>query len=132
MYVYIYSPVIVDDTADLEQAARRIIWGRFVLNCGQICLAPEYVLCDRNTQNKLVDALKRCIKDYFGDEPMKNKDYGRIINKNHFNRVLQQFLFLCLISVSYEKTLQMNKLHDIDPILNHQHHQMVNHHKYVE
>ena len=79
--------MIVDDTADIELAARRIAWGRYALNSGQICLAPEFVLCERQVQDKFIEAMKKYIKVFFGENPIKSKDYSRIINENHFKRV---------------------------------------------
>ncbi len=80
------SPCIVDSSADISLAARRIVFGKF-LNCGQTCVAPDYILCDRAIQGKLVDALQKEIKAQFGTDPLQNPDYGKIINRKHFDRV---------------------------------------------
>lgn len=80
------SPCIVDGTAKIKLAARRIVWGKF-LNCGQTCVAPDYILCQRSVKDALVDELKKQITAQFGKEPLKNPDYGRIVNEKHFERV---------------------------------------------
>lgn len=80
------SPVIVDSTANIELAARRIVFGKF-LNCGQTCVAPDYVFVNEDVKDRFVEALIKEIKGQFGDYK-KNKDYGRIINEKHFNRIL--------------------------------------------
>lgn len=81
------SPCIVDATADLKLAARRIVFGKF-LNCGQTCVAPDYILCERSIKDKLLVYLKSEIKRQYGTEPLKNKNYGKIINEKHFHRLL--------------------------------------------
>ncbi len=80
------SPCIVDRSADLALAARRIVFGKF-LNCGQTCVAPDYVLCDAAVKEELVAALREQIQAQFGKEPLKNPDYGKIINRKHFDRI---------------------------------------------
>ncbi len=80
------SPCIVDDSAKIQLAAKRIVFGKY-LNCGQTCVAPDYVLCDRKIKDQLVKELKKQIVQQFGSEPLKNKDYGKIINEKHFNRL---------------------------------------------
>lgn len=80
------SPCIVDETAKLPLAARRIVFGKY-LNCGQTCVAPDYVLCHRSVKDRLVAELKREITAQFGSEPLENPDYGRIINEKHFDRI---------------------------------------------
>ncbi len=80
------SPCIVDRTADIALAARRIVFGKF-LNCGQTCVAPDYILCDRTIKADLVAALRREITAQFGREPLKNPDYCKIINQKHFHRI---------------------------------------------
>ncbi len=80
------SPCIVDETADIPLAARRIVWGKF-LNCGQTCVAPDYILCDKRIESDLIDALKKEITRQFGTEPLANPDYGKIITARHFERL---------------------------------------------
>ncbi len=80
------SPCIVDSSADISLAARRIVFGKF-LNCGQTCVAPDYILCDQSVKEQLVTALRREIERQFGTEPLKNPNYGHIINRKHFDRI---------------------------------------------
>lgn len=80
------SPVIIADDADIDIAAKRIMWGKF-LNTGQTCIAPDYILCPRDKQEKLVQGCKKALKDYYGEDPKSSKDYGRIINDRHFQRL---------------------------------------------
>ncbi|MDO4568604.1 MAG: aldehyde dehydrogenase [Clostridia bacterium] len=81
------SPCIVDATADIALAARRIVFGKF-LNCGQTCVAPDYVLCDSRIENALIDALCAEIAAQYGAAPLQNADYGRVVNRKHFERLL--------------------------------------------
>ena len=81
------SPCVVEKTADLKLAAKRIVFGKF-LNCGQTCVAPDYIYCDPAIKDQLVEELKHQIKKQFGKEPLKNKNYGKIINEKHFDRLL--------------------------------------------
>lgn len=80
------SPCIVDDSADIVLAAKRIIWGKF-LNCGQTCVAPDYILCDKSVKDGLIEELKKQIVTQFGENPLDNPDYGRIVNQKHFERI---------------------------------------------
>ena len=80
------SPCLVDESADLALAARRIVFGKF-LNCGQTCVAPDYVYCDEKRKEALICELKRQITKQFGNEPLKNPSYGKIINQKHFERI---------------------------------------------
>lgn len=81
------SPCIVDQTADIKLAARRIVFGKY-LNCGQTCVAPDYIYCHRSVKDKLIKEVKKQIRRQFGKEPLRNADYGRIINEKHFDRIL--------------------------------------------
>lgn len=81
------SPAIVLEDADLEVAARRIVWGKF-LNAGQTCVAPDYVLAHHAIRQKLVLALGREVRHFYGDAPAENPDYPRIVNIKHFERLL--------------------------------------------
>ncbi|HWC17322.1 MAG TPA: aldehyde dehydrogenase family protein, partial [Terriglobales bacterium] len=80
------SPCIVDETANIEVAARRIAFGKF-LNAGQTCIAPDYVLVHACREEELLAALKRAITDFYGDKPHSSPDYARIVNDQHFDRV---------------------------------------------
>jgi len=80
------SPVIVDRDADIDTAARRIAWGKFI-NAGQTCLAPDYVLAHREVKDRLVAALGKYINEFYGDNPKTSGSYARIINERHFDRI---------------------------------------------
>jgi aldehyde dehydrogenase (NAD+) len=80
------SPCIVDRSADLEVAARRIVWGKFT-NAGQTCVAPDYILCEPDLEPTLSARLEKTIAELYGDDPQKSPDYGRIINGRHFERL---------------------------------------------
>jgi len=81
------SPAIIDKGSDLGIVARRLAWGRFV-NCGQTCIAPDYVLCcDGSEVPKLVSEIKRALNEFYTEDPKTCADYGRIVNKNHVHRL---------------------------------------------
>ena len=80
------SPCIVEKTANLKLAAKRIVFGKF-LNCGQTCVAPDYILCDAAVREPLIAELKKQIQKQYGHEPLANIHYGKIINEKHFQRV---------------------------------------------
>lgn len=80
------SPCIVDRTAKLELAARRIVFGKF-LNCGQTCVAPDYILCHSSVRDRLVKCLKAEICRQYGSDFRTNPLYGNIISRKHFDRV---------------------------------------------
>lgn len=82
------SPCIVDESADIDYAARRIIWGKF-LNAGQTCIAPDYLYVARSCKDKLLNKLQQYIQHFYGENPEKNASYGRIINKKHFERIVK-------------------------------------------
>ncbi len=79
------SPVIVDSDVNVELAARRIVFGKF-LNCGQTCVAPDYVYVHKDVKDAFLEAVLRQVKGQFGDY-LDNKDYGHIINDKHFERI---------------------------------------------
>lgn len=81
------SPCIVDSTAKIKLAARRIVFGKF-LNCGQTCVAPDYLICEKSIKDNLVSEIIREIKRQYGENPLENPDYGKIINKKHFDRLV--------------------------------------------
>lgn len=81
------SPCIVDRQAHLGQAARRIAWGKF-LNAGQTCIAPDYLLVDREVKTELIGLLRSWISRFFGENPQASPDYPRIVNEKHFDRLL--------------------------------------------
>ena len=81
------SPCIVDETARLSLAARRIVFGKY-LNCGQTCVAPDYILCHSSVKDRLAEALGKEVRRQYGENPLENPDYGRIVNEKHFQRLL--------------------------------------------
>ena len=81
------SPCIVDQTANIKLAARRIVFGKY-LNCGQTCVAPDYIYCHRSVRDRLIKEIQKQIRKQFGKKPLDNKDYGKIINEKHFDRIL--------------------------------------------
>lgn len=82
------SPVIVDETANLGIAAKRIIWGKFT-NAGQSCVAPDYLFVHASIYERFIEKLKKTIEQYYGENPQKSPDFGRIINERHFQRIEQ-------------------------------------------
>ena len=80
------SPVIIDASANLRVAARRIAWGKW-LNAGQTCIAPDYVMVNSSVRDGFVDELGKAITEFFGEEPKESESYGRIVSPNHFARV---------------------------------------------
>lgn len=80
------SPCIVDASANIKLAAKRIVFGKY-LNCGQTCVAPDYILCERSVKDEFVKAVVTEIKKQYGENPLENKDYGKIINEKHFARL---------------------------------------------
>ena len=80
------SPCIVDDSANIKLAAKRIVFGKY-LNCGQTCVAPDYILCESSVKNQFISEVVKQIKKQYGENPLENKDYGKIINERHFERL---------------------------------------------
>lgn len=84
------SPCIVDNTANIDLAAKRIIWGKF-LNSGQTCVAPDYILVESSIKNKLLKALVKEITSQFGNDIKSSPDFPRVVNKSSLNR-LKEYL----------------------------------------
>jgi len=80
------SPAVVLASANLQVTARRIVWGRF-MNAGQVCTAPDYVLVDRTVETALQEQLERAVREFYGPDPRRSSDYGRIVNRRHFDRL---------------------------------------------
>lgn len=80
------SPCIVDETADLKIAAKRIIFGK-LLNAGQTCVAPDYLFVQESVKKELVYRLKQTIVKFYGENPLSNNKYSKIINAKHFERL---------------------------------------------
>ena len=81
------SPCIVDSSAKIKLAAKRIVFGKY-LNCGQTCVAPDYILCDKSVVKELIAEIKKQIIRQYGQKPLDNQDYGKIVNEKHFERLL--------------------------------------------
>ncbi len=81
------SPCIVDETANLELAARRIVWGKFI-NSGQTCVAPDYLLVQSSVKAELMNKMKKYIVKFYGTDATKNENFPKIINEKHFQRLL--------------------------------------------
>jgi aldehyde dehydrogenase (NAD+) len=80
------SPTIVDASANIAVAARRIAWAKYV-NAGQTCVAPDYVLAHKSIANELVEAIRTSISEFYGEDPHASKDYSRVISPKHFSRL---------------------------------------------
>ncbi|XP_009276469.1 PREDICTED: fatty aldehyde dehydrogenase isoform X1 [Aptenodytes forsteri] len=81
------SPCYIDKDCDLDVACRRITWGKY-MNCGQTCIAPDYILCDPSIQSKVVENIKVTLQEFYGEDVKSSPDYERIVNKRHFKRIL--------------------------------------------
>jgi aldehyde dehydrogenase (NAD+) len=81
-------PCVVDSDIDYEKTARRITWGKFQ-NAGQTCVAPDYLMVHKSVRRRLVDEIKRTIGHFYGQDVIKSKDFSRIINERHYNRILK-------------------------------------------
>ncbi len=80
------SPCIVDKSANIRLAARRIVFGKY-LNVGQTCVAPDYLFVHEQVKDKLLAEIRKCIRKQFGAQPLDNPNYGRIVNAKHFDRL---------------------------------------------
>jgi acyl-CoA reductase-like NAD-dependent aldehyde dehydrogenase len=84
------TPCIVDTEINLEHTIKRITWGKFI-NAGQTCIAPDYLLVNKKIKPYLVSRIKKCLQEFYGDNPATSPDFARIISKKHFDR-LAKFL----------------------------------------
>jgi aldehyde dehydrogenase (NAD+) len=80
------SPCIIAEDADLEIAARRIAWGKFV-NAGQTCIAPDYVLVHQSREQEFIDAIEKAVQGFYGPDPRQSPDYGRVVSTRHHQRL---------------------------------------------
>lgn len=80
------SPVYIDDTVNFDVAVRRILWGKCV-NAGQTCIAPDYILCTKQVQEKFINTAKQILREFYNDNIKNSPDYCRIINTRQFNRL---------------------------------------------
>ena len=81
------SPTVIDSNVNIKQAAKRIMWGKF-MNAGQICVAPDYVLIHESIKERFIEACKLQLKEFFSLKMSDSKSFGRIVNKKHFERLL--------------------------------------------
>lgn len=81
------SPTIVDETANIKTAAKRIMWGKF-MNTGQVCLAPDHIYIHHSKLETFLQAAKETLVTYYSNNPEESIDYPRIINERHYNRLL--------------------------------------------
>ncbi|XP_025270977.1 aldehyde dehydrogenase, dimeric NADP-preferring isoform X2 [Camponotus floridanus] len=81
------SPVYIDNTVDMAMAAKRILWGKCI-NVGQTCIAPDYILCTTEVQNKLVEEIKKILKEWYGENAQESPDLARIITDRHYQRLV--------------------------------------------
>jgi aldehyde dehydrogenase (NAD+) len=81
------SPTIITASADLDVTARRIVWAK-TINAGQTCVAPDYLLVESSVHDGLVSRMKAALRDFFGEDPRRSPDYGRIVNERHFQRLV--------------------------------------------
>ena len=80
------SPCLVERSADIAVAARRIVWGKW-MNCGQTCVAPDYIVVEACVKDALIAAIIKEIRAQYGKAPMTSADYGKIVNKRHLHRL---------------------------------------------
>lgn len=81
------SPCIVDESCDIELIAKRIVWGK-LLNGGQTCIAPDYIIAHKNIKSRLIDLMIKYIEQFYTSNPLTSKDYTSVINKRHFERIV--------------------------------------------
>ena len=80
------SPCIIDKTANIKISAKRLVWGKLI-NCGQTCVAPDYIFAHKDIKAELISQMKQWIAKFYGENPLTSPDYPKIINKNHFDRL---------------------------------------------
>jgi aldehyde dehydrogenase (NAD+) len=114
------SPCVVLPDADVEVAARRIAWGKF-MNAGQTCIAPDHVLADAATRERLVPALVRAIHAFYGERPLASPDLSRIVNRAHFDRLVRTLERLTPVhgGARDESTLRIEPTLVVDPPAGH-------------
>ncbi|XP_067213847.1 aldehyde dehydrogenase family 3 member B2 isoform X2 [Linepithema humile] len=81
------SPVYIDNTVDMTMAAKRIMWGKCV-NSGQTCIAPDYILCTPEVQDKFIEEARKILKEWYGENPEMSADLARLISDKHYNRLV--------------------------------------------
>lgn len=108
------SPCIVESDANIKVAARRIVVTKFS-NAGQMCVIPDYVLVHVSVKQQLIDALKKCIQQFYSEDPSTDYNYGKIINQKQFNRIIN---YLKEGNIIYGGKYDESKLY-IEPTLIH-------------
>ena len=103
------SPTIIDETADIKELVKNLVWGKF-LNSGQTCIAPDYLLVKESIKDELIQEFKNTAKHYYTSDSLNSKSFGRIVNEKHFNRLVK------LISSAKESgaTLEMGGNYKIE------------------
>ncbi|WP_411894256.1 aldehyde dehydrogenase family protein [Winogradskyella sp. A2] len=81
------SPTIIDKTANIKKATKKIVWGKF-LNAGQICVSPDYILIEEGVKEEFINSCKTWIKHFYSNEPKQSESYARIVTPKHFDRLL--------------------------------------------
>lgn len=81
------SPAIVDETANLERAAKRLVWGKFA-NAGQTCIAPDYLLVHEAVKEQLLEKMKHYIREFYGEQPETSEHYAKIVSERHTKRLV--------------------------------------------
>lgn len=77
------SPCYIDSSADIEKTVRRVIWGKMI-NAGQTCIAPDYILCSKDTEDKFLTEARKVIREWYGDNTKDSPDITRIIHQRAF------------------------------------------------
>lgn len=77
------SPVYIDNTVNLDRAVKRILWGK-MMNVGQTCIAPDYVLCTKEVQTQFIEIAQKVLQEFYGDNFQESPDLCRIINPVNF------------------------------------------------
>ncbi|KGR73708.1 aldehyde dehydrogenase [Ureibacillus sinduriensis] len=108
------SPAIVDQTANLDVAAKRIVWGKFN-NTGQTCVAPDYLLVHSSIYDEFIKKLQNTIVQFYGEDAQFSDDYGRIVSNRHFTR-LQKLLEAENANITFGGKLDAEKLY-IEPTI---------------
>lgn len=86
LVVFFISPAFISRDVDIAITARRLAFGKF-FNCGQTCIAPDYLIVERGIEDKLIEAFKASILEFYGTSVQSSNSYGRIVNKSHFQRL---------------------------------------------
>ncbi len=82
------SPVYIDDNCpNLERVIKRLVWGKMI-NLGQACIAPDYIMCSKKTEEKIVSGIRSRIRNWYGDKVEASPDLCRIVTERHFDRIM--------------------------------------------